>query len=408
MMLKSLIWDNPVLVKHLRSRLRLQHLIPLMAVVVVIAACIIWYGFSPREYGREEAIQTSLTMLLILQGLILFLGGSAQLAGTVVNAREQGMLDFHRMSPQRPVALALGFLLGAPIREYILFACTLPFIVPFIRLGQHGTLGMFGILLETIVVSLLYNVLALVLGLVNPKPRGSVAIVIIIVVALQLIHVVPGFAYLTIFPTAFSSLNFTQQSFTAALFGHPTAPIIVSLLNQVVLASFLFYVAVRKIRHERAYAYARPVAILFYLVIGVMIMADMMAPVVIPTVIDNTHVQYFPIPIGALPLVTIYTMFLIGLFVLPAVTPKAGDFIKGIRHARKQGLSLVPPWSDLAANWPPVLACGTLLLLLSSVACLLVQMRMHSLIGIDLHITRNSYLACVLATFTLIAYGLAK
>ncbi|HEX2948289.1 MAG TPA: hypothetical protein VHV83_01745, partial [Armatimonadota bacterium] len=47
-------------------------------------------------------------------------------------------------------------------------------------------------------------------------------------------------------------------------------------------------------------------------------------------------------------------------------------------------------------------------LLLSSVACLLVQMRMHSLIGIDLHITRNSYLACVLATFTLIAYGLAK
>ena len=42
-------------------------------------------------------------------------------------ARESGILDFHRVSPMAPAAVVLGFFFGAPIREYLLFAATLPF-----------------------------------------------------------------------------------------------------------------------------------------------------------------------------------------------------------------------------------------------------------------------------------------
>ena len=44
-------------------------------------------------------------------------------------ARASGILDFHRVSPLTPTELTLGFFFGAPIREYLLFAATLPFSV---------------------------------------------------------------------------------------------------------------------------------------------------------------------------------------------------------------------------------------------------------------------------------------
>ena len=52
-----------------------------------------------------------------------------------------GILDFHRVSPMTPTELTLGFFFGAPIREYPLFAATLPFTVLCMAFGVPSLRG---------------------------------------------------------------------------------------------------------------------------------------------------------------------------------------------------------------------------------------------------------------------------
>ena len=65
--------------------------------------------------------------LLFLQIIIIVAIGGAQVAAAVGGSRGSGILDFHRVSPLSPTELTLGFFFGAPIREYVLLATTLPY-----------------------------------------------------------------------------------------------------------------------------------------------------------------------------------------------------------------------------------------------------------------------------------------
>ena len=64
-------------------------------------------------------------------------------AGQLGRGRREasGILDFHRVSPLTPAELTLGFFFGAPIREYVLFACTLPFAALCLAFGVPSVHG---------------------------------------------------------------------------------------------------------------------------------------------------------------------------------------------------------------------------------------------------------------------------
>ena len=116
-MWQTLFTDNPLLIKHIRARLRRQQLLPMLAVVVIICGLITFAGF-PRvteATSMDDLLNArvgAILFLFLLQCILLLLAGSAAVAGSVALARESGMMDFHRISPQRPVALALGFFAG--------------------------------------------------------------------------------------------------------------------------------------------------------------------------------------------------------------------------------------------------------------------------------------------------------
>ena len=115
--------DNPILVKHLRSRLRPAQALPWAAVMLVISICITWAAVQIPWIGSSSAVM----MLLGLQVLTLAVGGSRQINTSLGGVRESGILDFHRVSPLPPWRVALGFFLVVPIREYALTAITMPF-----------------------------------------------------------------------------------------------------------------------------------------------------------------------------------------------------------------------------------------------------------------------------------------
>ena len=62
-------------------------------------------------------------ILIILMGL-----GTGQVASGLARERLEQLVDYQRMTPMTPTAKILGYLFGLPIREYFLFALTLPFL----------------------------------------------------------------------------------------------------------------------------------------------------------------------------------------------------------------------------------------------------------------------------------------
>ena len=98
-----------------------------VVVVLVLCMCIVWAGYENDAFLNGRAFE----WLVMLQGIILIILGGSQVSAAVGGARLSGILDFHRVSPLTPAELTLGFFFGAPIREYLQFACTLPFVAMF-------------------------------------------------------------------------------------------------------------------------------------------------------------------------------------------------------------------------------------------------------------------------------------
>ena len=105
--------DNPIFIKHVRSRLRRQPLAASAVVVMVLCLCIAWAGYQLDAFATGRAFE----WLLVLQGVILIVMGASQMSAAVGGSRASGILDFHRVSPLTPTELTLGFFFGAPIRS---------------------------------------------------------------------------------------------------------------------------------------------------------------------------------------------------------------------------------------------------------------------------------------------------
>src|ERR1017187_1794386 len=149
--------DNPILVKHLRSRLRLQPLLAAIVVVQTLCLCIAWAGFQLDGFSNGGAF----AWLLFLQFIIIVAIGGAQVAAAVGGSRTSGILDFHRVSPLSPTELTLGFFFGAPIREYVLLATTLPYALLCVGFGVPTMHGLIQVIIAVIAFAWLFHGLAL-------------------------------------------------------------------------------------------------------------------------------------------------------------------------------------------------------------------------------------------------------
>jgi hypothetical protein len=348
MLLREAILDNPILVKHLRSRLRSSQVLPSIAGVVILCLFFVYFAGSTQSLGTSPAF----TFFLLLQCTIAFVAGTSQVATVVAHAKDSGIIDFHRISPVRPWALVVGFVLGGAVREWLLFACTLPFALFYIFSGAVSIAGYLLILFDTIVVALLYHLMAALAGLISPKPRnvsgGVVALVFMMHSAFMVISMaVP--AVPTILPTLAEVMDWNRGGLglaAPAFYGIKMPAFFLSLMHQLPLLFFLFIAADRKMRSERAFMYSKPVALAFHAAIGFLLLGDVVGGIKVPGM-DSSNV--------VASVIVTYGLCLAGIMLTTAITPGAGDFANGILRARKQGLPTPSPWSDLAANWAPVL-----------------------------------------------------
>ena len=347
--LKKLLWDNPILVKHARSRLRRRDLFPSIVAVVIVAGCIVWGASATNNIKNGVGF----VALLAFQSALLFLVGTSSVASSIAHARDSGMMDFHRISPQPPLSTALGFLLGGPIREWLLFACTIPFSLFFVTKGSPPMKSWLLIFITTLTTTLLYHCVAATAGMLVAKPRNVGAMVIVSLwflycAALAGLKV----AFLTLIPVACHGVLPRSSLWLDYVHrGLPTFyrsrwdPFWLSLLHQVPLIVFLFIACVRKMRHGGVLAYSKPLAVVFHVVLAFLIAGDLWGMRLDP---------------GTAHVVGTYLLTTAALLLTLAITPKAGQFATGVRRARKAGLLNQPPWSDLSSNWVAVLAFAAL------------------------------------------------
>ncbi|HEY2157058.1 MAG TPA: hypothetical protein VGH33_15625 [Isosphaeraceae bacterium] len=334
--------DNPLFVKHVRSRLRRGQIIAPAVIVGVICLCIAYACYVNNWYVTGWAFGGFLAVQVVVLGIM----GATQVSSAVGGARESGILDFHRVSPLSPLAVTLGFFFGAPVREYTLAALTLPFVLACAAKDAPSVWPAIQVEIAVLLGCWLLHSLALLTALATKKPKagakGTVGIVI--------------FALMFAGPSGFMGLasvaSAVGDSPTLEFYGMPLPWLASVLLYAVPLLFFFMLASVRKMQSDRAHAYSKPEAVACLAVEALIVLGGLWS------IRDFAY----------LPLGVIYSTSALALVLILTITPNLGEFAKGVRRAERDGRTHVSYWSDLALNRVAVFTLCAIVLLASTVA----------------------------------------
>ena len=192
------IWVNPIFLRYTRSRLRPAPLITWIILVLTVATSIFFLFYYSSLYRLEAspaaAAKDAFYPILFFQMVILLFMGTGSVAGGISRESADGMIDYQRLTPMTPLAKIIGYLFGLPVREYVLFAITLPFTIFCINEGNIPT-GVISEVYGTLFTSaILYHLTGCVAGTIVKRRHfaGRVAQIMVIL----LYFVLPTFSQL--------------------------------------------------------------------------------------------------------------------------------------------------------------------------------------------------------------------
>jgi hypothetical protein len=338
--MNKLLFDNPILIKHIRSRMRRPQALYLGIVVFTICLCIMWAGW----YGEGLDNGTIFSLLIFGIGTVLQLGGTSQVSSSISLTNDTGILDFHRVSPLPAHVMAFGFVIGGPVREYLVAAILLPFAFFCAVLGKPGFLGFCAISIVMLTTTLLFHMMAMNAGILSKrgKTRGSsmgIAFLLIIAsVSSPSVAVglpVPGL--LTVGPAYGEAMGmFAGKQDLPTFFGLELPLFLQSLIYQIPLIAFLAIPVVRRMRSAQASLYSKPTAIACLAAFSFLNLGGIV-----------NHPQLMPelfIPM------LLYACVFVSILLTVAVTPSQGSYMNLVRRSKKQNMLKPSLWDDESSN----------------------------------------------------------
>jgi hypothetical protein len=363
------IWSNPLFLRFCRSRLRPQALGVSLLIVLMISGFIVAMavplatrsGMTPADAAR-----TAIIPLLVLQGFILFILGTAQVSGGMTTEHDERVIDYQRLLPMTPMAKVLGYLFGLPVRETVMVLATMPFVVwAFWRGGVAvGTwLPLYAVMISSTV---LYHFTGLLTGTVVRNRRWAFLISIGLVFSLY--TVVPQlakfglvfFRYLTIrpvfdevlpglLPATARSVVKTLQGLdpTVKFFGLGFPESVFTAFSQIGLILVFAMMLHRKWRRADSHLLAKRPATVFYLWIQTLLLGNALPLIDSGDLFPSRGLRRYGIATpdwqpqageavlmsGIYGLASLLLLFVLALI----VTPTADRQVRGWRRAFKQG-----------------------------------------------------------------------
>jgi hypothetical protein len=392
-------FNNPIVIKCARERLRPQNAISWGLVVTVVTGFVYFICYKAAEVQvamqEETAAKFALVAILIMQGIILMLMGTGSVAIGIAQERMGGVLDYQRMTPMSPTSKIIGYLIGLPIREYFLFLLTMPYVLYAAAVSGVKPLNLIHLYAVGFVSVWLYHMTGMVAGMVSPKPwRAGIAtqsmVLLIYFVMPQLSRLgFTFFLYLTPRPV-FAQLAFAElgldlsgvvdadnlHAYGVPFFDLHINPSLFTVGLQGFLIVTLFLIVHRKWREETQHPLAKGYALLVFAIAQVMLLGSLYPKLVHPELLDDVGHKFnllrlmerpagWPrgmkppdkllahgIIIGEQLLVFFFFSMGMALLLVALITPSRPTFAKGLRRARKLALPRVPRLSDAATALP--------------------------------------------------------
>jgi hypothetical protein len=375
---------NPLFVKSVRQRLRMRELIAWCTVTVLITTLVFvgtYFTATERHIADPAAAaRAAFVPVMFIQGFILILLGTGSVASGITVERMDGTLDYHRMTPMSPTAKILGYLFGLPVREYVMFLTTLPFVLICVVKGGLSVVLVAELYLVFFVSVWLYHMTGMVAGMIARRPRRAGWFARLMVIALYLFF--PRFAsfgftflgHLTFLPAWYAIMAGELQLATRGVdlaryetvrfFTVALRPTLYSLLVQGGLLFCFFSIVRRKWLQATHHAFSKGGALLFHGAVQLLVLGSLW-----PFLTGQRSIGF--VADGVIQLRhqwagVFYCFFFIsvlsGLVLIHSITPSRSTFQRGLRRARKLGWRRVPWSSDEAGGLLPALLLGAITL----------------------------------------------
>jgi hypothetical protein len=435
------VWENPIFRRYCRSRLRARGLFSWMLITVILSAffylivpmsserSVAWRrgsvqnieheisqletraaapGISrqEREHLREvarmnrnmlEQMRTmtgdtgtdnahihqrkALIPLLIIQMLILFLLGTGQVAGGMSNERDDGMVDYQRLTPMTPLAKVMGYLFGLPVREWVLFLSTLPFTILALWRGAVPFSTWVPVALIFLTSVLLYHCTGLVAGTVFKNRRWafllSMGLIFLLYTAVpQGARLgLPFLKYVTMWPAAMEASHIFPDRmmrdwrvFSGHVGGQGVeffqwrfSDVAFTLLVQGCFIVTMLVMVWRKWKRAESHLLSKVWALIICAWAGILSMGTVLPGIADASVFPETSIRQIvrqgqfnpPTLPGAAVISTAYAvlMFVFLLLLVIMVTPSQDAQARGLRRAAKYGRTAAPWQADESSSF---------------------------------------------------------
>jgi hypothetical protein len=381
------VWENPIFRRYCQSRLRIRGLVVSLLMTVLISGFFVSIAAAVGSRADASAIDAArgpIIPLLVIQSLILFLMGTAQVAGGMVAERDEGVIDYQRLVPMSPLAKVLGYLFGLPVREWVMFLASLPFTVWCMWRGEVSWriwLPLYTVLFSSTMV---YHLTGLVAGTVVRNRRWAFLCSIGVVFALYTI--VPQlakfglvfFKYFTLGPVfseclpgllpldaAAAASTLQRLAPVVKFFGLDFSELVFTLFTQGSLILTFVVMLGRRWQRAEAHLLGKVWAVGLFAWAQIMLLGNAL-PLIEPGnlfpsrefgrmfgPVYRAAAGWQPEPTEAVVLSGVYGAVTVGLLALISgiITPTVDRQIQGWRRARKLGQRRIPWLSDAGSGW---------------------------------------------------------
>jgi hypothetical protein len=385
------LWTNPIFRRYCQSRLRPSGLAVGLLITLLIAAFIFFFtretSMNTPNIKMSDVERGCIVPLLVFQSIILFILGTAQVSGGMTAETDEGVIDYQRLIPLSPLTKVLGYLLGLPVREYVMFATTLPFTAWALWKGQVAFSAWAPLYCVLISSALTYHFTGLVMGTMVKNRRWAFLSSIFIVFCLY--TVMPQlarfglvfFKYLTITPVFMESLSGLVPATAGAIvetgqklipevkfFGLGFPEVVFTLFCQGGLLLTFTMMLCRHWRRSESLLLGKIWATGFFIWVQILLLGNALPLIEPGTLFPSREVSrrmldwsgWAPNPSEAVGMSGLYGLVSLLLIqgMAKMITPSAEVQLRGWRRARKEGRSSLRLLSDAAnaSGWVTVMA----------------------------------------------------
>jgi hypothetical protein len=259
--------ENPLIRRYIHTRLRRGGAIAAFVATAAVCLVVMVVGSLIAEENRTspaDAARGIFFALLVVPGALLLILGSHRVAMAAALERTTGLLESLRMTPMHPGVCLTGFLIGPPIREFLLAFATVPFFAYCVVRGGVSFVEVFQYAAAMLVTAILFYLLSLISTFSSthrdPRQRGGAASGMIFVLIL----------YLILGPAVFRGGG--PGSLALSFFGIECTLFFAALIVETFLIAFLAIGAGRKLARDGAPALSKRQAVVFFFLLHVLLL----------------------------------------------------------------------------------------------------------------------------------------